>query len=236
MMKSLRKPWALPLIFTIIILVVGGLFIGNLLTKKAPLSSEEIQKRLETIYDGKVENLTLENGVYFAEITRSNVLYSAEVDAVNGKVLALNQLSEMEEVKPQILSEQEVRKEIAKKYPGKIERLSMNNNKEQPIYNAEVIEEKTLVELQVDAVTGEIISEKKKDVITEDVLITKEQAITIALKQLKGDVEFVAFQQTDDGGYYMVEIEQDNEETDDVDAVFHIHAITGEVISVEWDN
>ena len=236
MMKILRKPWALPLIFTIIILVAGGLFIGNLLSKKAPLSSEEIQTRLETIYDGKVENLKLENGVYFAEITRSDALYSAEVDAVNGKVLALNQLSKVEEVKPQMLSEQEVREEIAKKYPGEIKRLSMNKNKEQPIYNAEVIKEKTLVELQVDAVTGEIISENTKDTITEDVLITKEQAIKIALEQLKGDVEYVAFQQTDDGGYYIVEIEQDNEEEDDVEAVFRIHAITGKIISVEYDN
>ena len=58
MMKNLRKPWALPLILTIIILVAGGLFIGNLVAKKAPLSSEEIQKQLETIYDGKVENMT----------------------------------------------------------------------------------------------------------------------------------------------------------------------------------
>ena len=236
MMKILRKPWALPLIFTFIILVAGGLFIGNLLTKKAPLSSEEIQTRLETIYDGKVENLTLENGVYFAKITRPDALYSAEVDAVNGKVLALNQLSKVEQAKPQILSEQEVREEIAKKYPGEIKRLSMNKNQEQPIYIAEVIKEKTLVELRVDAVTGEIISEKTKDTITEDVLITKEQAITIALKELKGDVEFVAFEQTDDGGYYLVEIEQDNEETDDVEAVFHIHAITGDIISVEYDN
>ena len=102
MMKILRKPWALPLILTIIILVAGGLFIGNLMTKEAPLSSEEIQKRLENIYDGKVENLTLENGVYLAEITRSDALYSVEVDAVNGEVLTLNQLSKVQEVKPQI--------------------------------------------------------------------------------------------------------------------------------------
>ena len=236
MMKILRKPWALPLILTIIILVAGGLFIGNLMTKKAPLSSEEIQKRLENIYDGKVENLTLENGVYLAEITRQDALYSVEVDAVNGEVLTLNQLSKVQEVKPQMLSEQEVREEIAKKYPGEIERLSMNNNKEQPIYNAEVISEKTLVELQVDGVTGEIISKKRKDVITEDVLITKEQAITIALRELNGDVEYVAFEKTDDGGYYLVEIEQDNEEEEDVEAVFHIHAITGDIISVEWDD
>lgn len=235
-MKYLRKPWALPLIFTIIILVAGGLFIGNLMTNKTPLSSEEIQEQLETIYDGKVENLTLENGVYIADITRTDALYSAEVDAVSGKVLVLNQVSKVEEAKPQILSETEVREEIAKKYPGEIERLSLNKKKEQPVYNAEVVKEKALVELQVDAITGEIISEKMKETTKEDVLITKDQAVKIALGQLKGEVEYVAFQQTDDGGYYLVEIEQDNEDTDDVEAVFHIHAITGKIITIEWDD
>lgn len=235
-MKNLRKPWALPLIFTIIILVAGGLFIGNLVAKKAPLSSEEIQKQLETIYDGKVENMTLQKGVYIAEITRSGAHYSAEVDAVSGKVLVLNQLSKVEEERPQILSEKEVRAEIAKKYPGRIERLSLNKNKELPVYNAEVVKEKALVELQLDALTGKIISENMKESTTEDVLITKEQAVKIALGQLKGEVEYVGFQKTNDGGYYLVKIEQDKEDADDLEAVFHIHAITGEIISVEWDD
>ena len=67
--------------------------------------------------------MTLENGVYIAEITRSGALYSAEIDAVNGKVLSLNQLSELEEESPQVLSEKEVREIIAKKYTGEIERI-----------------------------------------------------------------------------------------------------------------
>ena len=37
----------------------------------------------------------------------------------------------------------------------------------------------------------------------------------------------LAFEQTDDGGYYLVEIEQDNDEGDDLEAVFQIHAISG---------
>jgi uncharacterized membrane protein YkoI len=236
MMKILRKPWALPLIFTIIILVAGGLFIGNLVMKKDPLSSEEIQMQLETIYDGKVQNLMLENGVYLAEIERSDAIYSAEVDAVSGKVLGLNQLSKVEEAKIQILSEKEVREEIAKKYIGEIKRLLLNKKKEQPIYNAEVVKEKALMELQVDAITGEIISENMIETTKEDVLITRDHAVKIALGQLKGDVEYVAFKKTDDGGYYLVDIEQDNEDTDDVEAIFQIHAITGEIISVEWDD
>ena len=188
-MNSLRKPWVLPLILTLIIIVAGGFFISNLLTKAEPLSSEEVRLQLETIYDGKVENISLVDGVYFAEIMRSDALYSAEISAESGKVLALNQLSKVEveekEPEPQILSEAEVREKIAVKYPGEIESLSLNENKEAPVYNAEVVKDKALVELQIDAMTGEIISEETKETTKEDVLITREQAIEIALRRIE---------------------------------------------------
>ena len=58
----------------------------------------------------------------------------------------------------------------------------------------------------------------------------------IALGQLQGEVEYVVFEKTKDGGYYLVEIEQDNEESDDLEAVFQIHAISGEIVSVTWDH
>ena len=238
-MKKLRKPWVLPLILTIIIIVAGGLFISNLLTKAELLSSEEIRQQLETIYDGKVENISLVDGVYFAEIMRSDALYSAEVNAESGKVLALNQLSKVEseeESELQILSEAEVREKISVKYPGEIESLSLNENKEAPVYKAEVVKDKALVELQIDALTGEMISEETKETTKEDVLITREQAIEIALGELNGEVEYSTFKRTNDGGYYVVEIEQDNEDTDDIEAVFHIDAITGDILFVEWDN
>ena len=204
-MNSLRKPWVLPLILTLIIIVAGGFFISNLLTKAEPLSSEEVRLQLETIYDGKVENISLVDGVYFAEIMRSDALYSAEISAESGKVLALNQLSKVEveekEPEPQILSEAVVREKIAVKYPGEIESLSLNENKEAPVYKAEVVKDKALVELQIDAMTGEIISEETKETTKEDVLITREQAIEIALGELNGEVEYSTFKQTNAGGY-----------------------------------
>jgi len=84
--------------------------------------------------------------------------------------------------------------------------------------------------------TGEIIAEDTKETTKEDVLITREQAIEIALGELNGEVEYTTFKQTNDGGYYIIEIEQDNEETDDIEAIYHIHAITGDILFFEWDN
>jgi len=94
--------------------------------------------------------------------------------------------------------------------------------------------------LVVNAFTGEVLSETVKnepveEEPTKNVIITKEQAIDIALGQLKGDVDKVEFESTSEGGFYLIEIEQDNKDADDIEAVFQIHAISGKIMSVTWD-
>jgi len=64
------------------------------------------------------------------------------------------------------------------------------------------------------------------------VLISEKQAMKIALGQLKGEVEDIEFVRTNDGGYYLVEID-DNK---DNEATFQIHAISGKILSVTWDD
>lgn len=65
----------------------------------------------------------------------------------------------------------------------------------------------------------------------EGPIITEQQAVQIALEQLKGEVDSVDFEETSEGGYYLVEIE-----TQDDEATFQIHAVSGKVLSVTWDD
>gem|GEM_PF-6404984 len=67
------------------------------------------------------------------------------------------------------------------------------------------------------------------------VLLTEQQAIQIALRQLKGEVDDVDFIKTTDGGYYLVEIEIDVDDGPD-EATYQIHAISGKIMSVTWDD
>ena len=237
-MKFVKKPWFIPLLLTSVILVVGIVYIANLLSQEEQLSSDEIQSQLEVIYEGTVDSLVMKDGVYLVEMTRAGALYAAKVDAVSGNVLSMNQLSEMV-VEPEprkVLSEEEIRKIVAKEYTGGTEHISLNENKEAPFYEVEALKNQQLVKVSVDAITGEITSAEPQGLTSSNVLITREQAIEIALGQLNGEVEEVEFHQTDDGGFYLIEIEQDNEKSDDLEAVIQIHAITGDVLSVDWDN
>lgn len=62
--------------------------------------------------------------------------------------------------------------------------------------------------------------------------ISKSEAIQIALDTVYGEVDDVDLETVNGQLYYFIEIERD----DDVEADIQINAITGEVISIEWDD
>ncbi|AOV08978.1 PepSY domain-containing protein [Sporosarcina ureilytica] len=234
-MKVLKKQWLLPLLVTILLLVFGVIYIQGLFTNEEQMTKEEIQQQLEMMYEGTVGELTFQDGVYSTEITRPGGIYETKINAENGQVLSMSLINKIEVKEPELLSEQEVRDIVVKKYHNDIERLSHDDTGEIPVYNVEVAKDQALLKVVVDAKSGEVISEEKQPTTTKNTLITRERAIDIALKQLRGEVEFVEFHDRDDGGYYLVEIEQDNDD-DDIEAIFQIHAITGKIMSVKWDD
>ncbi|WP_010271240.1 PepSY domain-containing protein [Paenibacillus senegalensis] len=63
-------------------------------------------------------------------------------------------------------------------------------------------------------------------------LLTEEEAAQRALQHISGEVDDVDLKQIDGTGFYLVEIELE----DGREAIVQIHAITGEVMSVSWDD
>lgn len=63
--------------------------------------------------------------------------------------------------------------------------------------------------------------------------ISEKEAIKIALKQVPGEVDDVDFYRKNNQVYYLVEIEVDDEREE---AVIQVHAITGAVMSITWDD
>lgn len=62
--------------------------------------------------------------------------------------------------------------------------------------------------------------------------LTKAKVIEIAKKQASGTIDEVEFFQDNSGGYFIVEIEND----DGDDVTLQIHAITGKILSVSFDD
>lgn len=91
-----------------------------------------------------------------------------------------------------------------------------------------------LVFEQLDQTTQQPTTEKpveKPPVTPIPVHLTAQQVQQIALKQLTGKVESIDYYDTADGGYYLVEVDGEDEE-----ATLQIHSITGKVLSVTFDD
>ena len=61
--------------------------------------------------------------------------------------------------------------------------------------------------------------------------LTEQQISTIARSQFSGEVDDIEFVDTNDGGYYNVDIENEEDE-----ATLQIHALTGEVLTITYDD
>lgn len=62
-------------------------------------------------------------------------------------------------------------------------------------------------------------------------LLSEQEAMNIALKEVPGAFDSIDFVQTTDGGNYFIEIEQEENEIK-----IQIHAITGKILSIQYDD
>jgi uncharacterized membrane protein YkoI len=62
--------------------------------------------------------------------------------------------------------------------------------------------------------------------------ITEQEAIGIALEKMAGTVEEVEIEESNGISYYLVEIEANDQQ----EATIQVHSITGEIMSVTWDD
>src|SRR5690606_26226610 len=225
----------IPIVLTLIIVVAGQLYTAGKLTKAETMPKQEIRTQLAEIYDGEVDGLLLDGSVYKATMSKAGAEYDVEVDAVSGKVLSLIQTKETS--KPDIVSgtdegnqtQVEPTPNEADNAEGEVAESKTSDNGES----------KTEVPKQDANKATEQSKPVKQEKPKKTVLITEQQAVKIGMAKLPagmvGEVDDVDFVNSTDGGYYLVQIDIDTD--DDMDEVtYQIHAISGKVMTVTWDD
>ena len=81
-----------------------------------------------------------------------------------------------------------------------------------------------------DSFNAEIAAKNPRN-SESNLFLTEQQAIEIALKEIPGDIDSVDYEETTDGGHYLIEIEQGNNEI-----TIQIHAVTGKILSIQYDD
>lgn len=143
---------------------------------------------------------------------------------------------------PNVLSKNEIVTQIEKSYQGEI----LSIVEKQKNYIASFTKEGSVFEVTIDSENGQfshltLVQKKNEEQSIEQTIetepeenpsiLTKQQAMDIALKEVPGELDSVEFEKTMDGGNYFVEIEQGDNEI-----IVQIHAITGKMLSIQYED
>jgi len=245
-MKNKRQKWLIISVVAVFLLIISFLKWGLLLNPAAEaLTEKEAQQLIEERYKGKVTNIGFADDKYIIQLERNQEQYELKLDAKSAEVIYFSKMEDqqknpnnnestqensgIEPSKSTLLTEKELKKKILLEEPGE---LIFFKKIEQNIYKAIVSKSNQRTILKVDASSGEIIFRKIEVEKEAYAKITEEQAGQIALEQVQGNVNDIDFEDEDNLIYYLVEIDT----SDDREAIVQIDAITGEILSVYWDD
>ena len=237
-MKISKNGYIIGGVTLIILIVVGVLWLSPFSSK--PLTEEELKSAALTKYPGEIIRTTKSENEYEIDMQMENGVYAISMDTNNGTILSLKQIATEEvPLAVETLTEAQIKKKIATQ--GEIQSVLFINEKN-PYYEVVVHKENVEFNLKVDPYNGAIIDSSQSPiedpVSTENILITEKEALTIAATHLKGiaDDDAELHQPTGQPPYYLVEVEIENGEEEDREAVVEVDAYTGKVKSVNWEN
>lgn len=138
------------------------------------------------------------------------------------------------------VSADEARKLVQEKYNGNIVNVTQRDNK----YEITLELDTGIYVLEVNRTTGGIEnltrtsqnhlpnSNEETGAPNKDQILTKEDAARIALQKVNGTVDDIDLEQSDGLTYFLVEVEREHTK----DAIVQINAISGEVMSITWED
>jgi len=133
----------------------------------------------------------------------------------------------------EFLTIEEAKAKAVEAVGGKVTEIEFEREKSGEKYEIEVKSDGVEYDLDIDAKTGEVLRTKQDDYddrshLSNEELLTVEEAIAIVMKQAKGTVTEVELDDGDGGLHYEIEVEDGTFEYD-----FEIDAVTGEVLKFE---
>ncbi|CEG26556.1 peptidase propeptide and ypeb domain-containing protein [Bacillus sp. B-jedd] len=196
------------------------------------LSKEEAKKLVENRYGGSVSSMQEEKQIYYAKMEIQGHFYEVKVDGKTGKILAIEWIEKLPEDSPsRSLSEEEIKKIILAKAPGELVSFEKATADGKPAYKGVVKDaDQNTSTIIVNAETGAVLSEDTKPA-NPPRRITEHEAASIAQKEVQGEVDDIDLETENGQTFYLVEIQT----VDDREATVQVHAITGAVMSVLWD-
>ena len=214
---KINRIWYLP-VLAVIGIVSLSFYAYNQIMTKTTFGEVEIENRVESLFNGEVQTITKTNKQYKVTFLKNDFLYEVSVDEAEGtfhniKLIKEGKIKEKAEKEEQIQKQEQVVKD------------EQQANKEQA--------EQNVIEGSDNSSTKGMEKEEQPEQEKVEVVkpLTEQQIIKIARSKFNGEVDEIQFVGTSDGGYYNVEMEAEEDE-----ATLQIHALTGSVLTITYDD
>jgi len=235
--------WFWMAISSIILIVVFVSFqqYGKLTPSADILTEQEAQKLVQERYQGVVSSIKIDKQQYHIEMEKQNQLYTIKLDSTNGKVLSFTQKNAetltpnpSQSLQQNVELSQEKIKEIilSQVVNGTIASLEKIDNGSDSFYKGIVVDKVNQTTITVDAISGSVLSSNSIPIKQQPKTLTEKEAAEIARTEVQGEVDEIWLETENNQSHYLVKIETE----DDREAIVQIHAITGNIISVAWDD
>ena len=237
------RKWMFMAAASAILAVAALVYLLSMGAEGDSISASQAGETVISQYGGVIEETVLSGGVYEVGFTRDDGTYKAAVDSSTGRVLSVELVEKAAVPVQEKLTEEEAKAVAVKETggtAGEVRYLEEPNE-----YEVDITEGSAKKTVVVAADTGDVRkitdvssgtpepAPEPEPVPEPKPVLSKEEAITIAKETLAGEVQEVEFTETSDGGYYLIEIENEGL---DKEATIQIHAIRGETMTVEWDD
>ncbi|MEH7075256.1 PepSY domain-containing protein [Neobacillus drentensis] len=138
----------------------------------------------------------------------------------------------------ELLTKQDAKKIVQDRYQGTVLQIRLADNQ----YQIKIEKGNKLYKIKLDPVSGKVLSftnngtksqpPNQAPVIDSTKRLTEDEAKDIANKQVSGTVDDIKLETKGEQTYYLVKIKTN----DNREAFVQIHAITGNVMSISWDD
>ncbi|MGO4788348.1 PepSY domain-containing protein [Paenibacillus sp. 2KB_20] len=199
-----------------VVMLVAVLIIVNVVwspfsPSTSAMSTDEVVEEVLSQYPGgEITKTTLDGGVYRLELQSAIGTYEMTVDSRQGDIVSIQQLNERASQPPT--------------EPVEPTEPDPDTPPSEPADHGD--KEATGGTTGGESGNGSGTSEPPAT------MITKEYAIKLSLEKVPGTVEDVEYRENKSSRYYLVEIERE----DGREATIQVHAITGKIMTVTWDD
>ncbi|KHF40195.1 PepSY domain-containing protein [Halalkalibacter okhensis] len=249
----MTKTWISRFLIGFAIVIAMIVAISFLQPAQATLGEDEIREGIIEQYGGSIHSFNkaeqFGQSVYKIELVNDGRLYEVIVDPYNGDILSLvlqsgnieYEETDLEEITEKtLLTQREIKEVIDFELDDDVVILEVEQQilDGVAVYAVEVRQQNGTGEVVLNAYSGEVLFYALEDEAIEhpnqeQQLIGEEEAIRIALSHIDGTVDDVDLEEENGKLIYEIEMELKDEDVE-VDVI--IDAITGELITIIWED